>query len=130
MGITIEGFVIMAVIIFLIILAAGFAIIAMEWKKSIVLTITAILIIVAVFCVHFYYNKTASGLRAYKTQQSELNMGLERTIRVYDVEGDLIQEYDGKFDVTYDNDRIMFDDENGKRHIIYYPTGTVIIDEK
>ena len=24
----------------------------------------------------------------------------------------------------------IFDDENGKRHVIYYPTGTVIVDEK
>ena len=40
-----------------------------------------------------------------------------------------IQKYDGEFDVTYDNDRILFDDEKGLRHIIYYPTGTVIVDE-
>ena len=31
--------------------------------------------------------------------------------------------------MEYDDDRILFDDENGLRHIIYYPTGTVIIDE-
>ena len=48
---------------------------------------------------------------------------------VYDMDGDIIKEYEGKFDIEYDDDRILFDDENNLRHIIYYPTGTVIIDE-
>lgn len=80
--------------------------------------------------LHWYYTSTASGSRAVKTQHSELNNGVERVVTVYDVEGDVIQRYDGKFDVTYDDDRILFDDENGKRHVIYYSTGNVIIDEK
>lgn len=29
----------------------------------------------------------------------------------------------------YDSERIIFDDETGKRHIIYFITSTVIIDE-
>ena len=77
----------------------------------------------------WYYNNTASGARAYKTQKSNFEMGINRKVTVYDVEGDVIQEYEGKFDVEYDDDRILFDDEHGLRHIIYYPTGTVIIDE-
>lgn len=77
----------------------------------------------------WYYNSTAAGARAFKSQESNFNMGIERKVTVYDMEGDVIQEYEGKFDVEYDDDRILFDDENGKRHIIYYPTGTVIIDE-
>ena len=56
-------------------------------------------------------------------------MGIQRKVTVYDMEGDIIKEYEGKFDVDYDNDRIIFDDEHGLRHIIYYPTGTVIIDD-
>ena len=78
---------------------------------------------------YWYFNNTAKGQRAYKTQESNFNRGIERRVSVYDVEGDLIQEYEGKFDIEYDDDRILFDDENGLRHIIYYPTGTVIIDE-
>lgn len=77
----------------------------------------------------FYYNGTAAGGRAFKSQQSNFNKGIDRTVKVYDVNGKLIQEYDGKFDIEYDDDRIVFDDENNKRHIIYYPTGTIIIDE-
>ena len=77
----------------------------------------------------WYYNSTEAGKRARKTQESNFNGGITRVVKVYDVEGDLIAEYTGKFDVDYDNDRIIFDDENDNRHIIYYPTGTVIIDE-
>ena len=89
-----------------------------------------IMISVAVIIIMlFYYNFTASGKRAYKTQKSELQNGIDRTVTVYDMEGDIIKTYSGKFDVTYDSDRILFDDEQGKRHVIYYPTGTVTVDE-
>lgn len=77
----------------------------------------------------FYCTHTEDGKRAVKTQQSNLNGGIERRVLVYDVSGYVIAEYQGKFDIEYDDDRILFDDEEGLRHIIYYPTGTVIIDE-
>lgn len=77
----------------------------------------------------WYYNNTAAGARAYKTQESNFNMGINRKVTVYDMEGDVIKEYTGKFDIEYDDDRILFDDEYGLRHIIYYPTGTIVIDE-
>lgn len=71
---------------------------------------------------------TESGRREIKDFTSNLS-GIERVVKVYDMEGDLIASYQGRFDVDYDSSRIVFDDENGKRHIIYYSTGTVIIDE-
>ena len=79
--------------------------------------------------MRWYYGNTAAGARALKSQKSNFENGIERTVRVYDVQGEVIQEYSGRFDVSYDDNRILFDDENGKRHVIYYPTGTVIIDE-
>lgn len=78
----------------------------------------------------FWLYSTESGARAIKDTQSNFNGGIERTITVYDVDGEIIQQYSGRFDVAYDSERIKFDDENGKRHIIYYTTGTVIIDEE
>ena len=89
-------------------------------------------VLIAILCggMHWYYGNTQSGKRAFKSQESNFGDGIERTVKVYDVNGGLITEYSGKFDITYDNDRILFDDENGKRHIIYYPTGTVIVDER
>lgn len=100
-------------------------------KKHTIAAWTLTLILIAALLVGMlaYYSKTESGKRAMKSWQSELNEGISREVRVYDVNGNLIQEYKGKFDVDYDDDRIIFDDQDGKRHVIYYPTGTVIIDE-
>jgi uncharacterized membrane protein YwzB len=96
-----------------------------------VITMISVIVLMAAYWAlgGMYFKYTESGKRAIKTQDSNFNGGIVREVKVYDVEGDLIQSYKGKFDVDYDNDRIIFDDENGCRHIIYYPTGTIIIDE-
>lgn len=76
---------------------------------------------------------TESGKRAQKTLHSETSGGLQRTVKVYDMEGELIAEYSGKFDVaesaTEGITKVKFDCD-GKRHIIYGSTGTIIIDEE
>lgn len=77
----------------------------------------------------WYYNNSESGKRALKTQKSNYTGGITREVKIYDVNGKVIREYKGKFDIEYDDDRILFDDEKGNRHVIYYTTGTVIIDE-
>ena len=80
-----------------------------------------------------FYLNTETGKRAIKDMKSELNNGIHRTVSVYDINGELIKEYTGKFDVETGNNNnapyILFDDENGKRHIIYYTTGSILIDE-
>lgn len=102
-----------------------------EKNGYIVAAAICLVLTIALFAVmHWWFNNTARGKRAFKTQESNFGDGIERVVRVYDVNGGLIETYDGKFDITYDDDRVLFDDENGKRHIIYYPTGTVLIDEK
>lgn len=79
---------------------------------------------------HLYY--TESGKRAQKTFHSEVGGGLNRVVKVYDMQGEQIAEYKGKFDLeeqqTDGVTKIKFDN-GGKRHIIYCSTGTVIIDE-
>lgn len=79
--------------------------------------------------VAWYYNSTEAGKRARKTQDSNFNGGITRRVRVYDMDGDLLEEYKGKFDVDYSSERIMFDDDNSKRHVIYFKSGTIIVDE-
>ena len=97
---------------------------------SIGVTLAGLLIIIGSWAIGiWYFNGTEAGKRALKTQESNFNGGIKRRVTVYDVEGDMIAEYEGKFDIEYDDDRILFDDEQGLRHIIYYPTGNVIIDE-
>lgn len=101
------------------------------YKKARIISVIVGLIIVAVSWATgaWYYTGTEAGKRAIKTQQSNFGGGIERRITVYDVEGDVIAKYEGRFDIEYDDDRILFDDEEGLRHIIYYPTGNVIVDE-
>lgn len=101
----------------------------LEPNKYVLLSILIVLTLVAVFGVVWYYTGTAVGRRAWKSQQSNFTNGLNREVKVYSMDGKLIKEYSGKFDIEYDDDRILFDDEKGNRHIIYYPTGTVIVDE-
>lgn len=80
-------------------------------------------------CVAWYYNSTEVGKRARKSQDSNFNGGITRRVRVYDMDGDILEEYKGKFDVDYGSERILFDDENNMRHVIYYKSGTIIVDE-
>lgn len=108
------------------------------YKDEVGLGITSLIIglVVASICIGgacFYLN-TESGKRAIKDMKSELDGGINRIVSVYDVSGELIQQYNGKFDIETGNANgapyIVFDDENGKRHIVYYTTGTIFIDEK
>lgn len=114
----------------LLILGVAIGVLAETIPGKILGIIICIVITVGIWVAGWFYcTHTEDGKRALKTQQSNFGGGIERKVTVYDIEGDIIAEYRGKFDVEYDNDRILFDDENGMRHIIYYPTGNVIIDE-
>lgn len=79
--------------------------------------------------LNWYYGSTEAGKRAIKTQDSNFNGGITREVTVYDMDGDVLAHYKGKFDVEYSDERILFDDENGQRHIIYFKSGTVVVDE-
>lgn len=97
-------------------------------SAGILTTVIAAAIGVALF---WWLHNTAEGAREIKNFKSNINNnGIERTVTVYDLSGEIIKEYSGKFDVETRQDSILFDDENGKRHIIYHTTGTVIVDEK
>ena len=128
---TVGGWVLFGVIVFALVifgLMLGYAI--GDWKGAIAGFIVGILIAIFVLIgMRWYYNNTASGKRALKTQESNFKNGLQRTVKVFDVNGSIIYQYDGKIDIEYDECRILFDDEDGKRHVIYYTTGTVLIEE-
>ena len=101
-----------------------------EYKGAIVGAVVAVVLIIFLLVgMRWYYNNTAKGQRAFKTQESNFGNGLQRTVKVFDVNGNIIYQYEGKIDVEYDECRILFDDEKGKRHVIYYTTGTVLIEE-
>jgi hypothetical protein len=120
---------------FIALCAFGIAIAVGYWNDSkttwIVALVAALFVTVITLPIEFwYFSSTESGKRAVKDQESNLQGGIRRAVSVYDMEGDLIQEYSGEFDVEMHDTYILFDDEQGKRHIIYFTTGTVVIDER
>lgn len=101
-----------------------------KWMPITAISITLVTIAVCLLFI-WYRGNSESGKRALKDQESNLNGGIERIVSVYDINGELIKQYHGKFDIETDQrSYILFDDENGNRHIIYYTTGTILVEEK
>ncbi len=92
-------------------------------KKYIIIVIIAI---IAIIVIALFINR-ASSKRWLKSLSSEMNNGINRTITVYDYNGNEIRHWTGKFDVTEGESGMLFDDENGKRVII---NGGIIINEE
>lgn len=92
-----------------------------------------IAIFIAAFCgISWYNTSTASGIRAYKDYQSNMNNGIEREITITAEDGREIFHYKGKIDVESDHtdNYIKFESEEGKRYLIYYGiTDTIVIKE-
>ena len=68
-----------------------------------------------------------SWSRSIKSFKSDVGGGLERTVTVYDYNGNEIKKYEGKFDIQESESKVMFD-VNGKRVQIY--NAVVISEEK
>lgn len=105
----------------------------LEESKRVKIVAIIMGICVAISCgIIWFLYFTEGGKRTQKTYYSEVSGGLYRIVKVYDMEGELIEVYEGKFDVdesaTSGITKIKFD-MDGKRHIIYCTTGTVVIDE-
>lgn len=81
----------------------------------------------------FWLFGTEAGARAQKTWSSETGGGLTRVVKIYDMQGELIQSYTGQFDIDYDDERVLFDipqeDGSYKRVQVWSKTGTVITEE-
>lgn len=99
------------------------------------LGITILVGIVLVFGIRWYNINTATGQRAYKDFVSDLSGGIYREITITAEDGREIFHYEGKVDIETNHDGnanyILFESEEGYRHIIYYGiTDTVLIIEK
>lgn len=122
--------VITLVVLIICVLAAGISFSDGTWMRGVLSIVISIVVIGLTWGgTYWYYSHTESGKRALKTQDSNLNNGIEREVIVYDMDGDELEYFRGRFDVDYEDERIMFDDENGNRHVIYFKSGTVIINE-
>lgn len=136
---TISGIIIGIVISLLPLIAIGLiASYLKEAHEHVSICIIGIVVSVIILCgiwvgLVWYFNNTASGQRALKTQRSELGDGLQRELTIYDMQGDVIAHYEGKFDIDVSSEqsgqRIVFDDEQGIRHVIYPGGGIVIVNE-
>ena len=100
-------------------------------RSLVSLLVTAVLFGGAVGVGHWYCNNTAAGVRSMKDQESNLNNGLHREIIITAEDGREIFYYEGKCDIETDHSSyILFEDEDGYRHIIYKGVqDTIIINE-
>ena len=100
-----------------------------DGSERVGMMILAIIVSLMMIIIPIVYSRTESGKRALKDQQSNFGTNqAQREITVYDINGNIIEQYKGKFDIETDRDKyILFDDET--EHIINYTTGTVIINE-
>lgn len=91
--------------------------------------ITIIVVGGLILGLSWFYANTGSGVRAMKDQQSNLNNGINRNIKVIENDGFVSYEFSGKADLEMHDDYIVFESE-GKRTIIYKSyTSTIVITE-
>ena len=103
-----------------------------NWGGCIIGILITVIVVGATLGIgHWYYNNTADGARALKDERSNLNNGLMREIIVTAEDGRQIFYYKGKCDIETDkSDYILFEDEEGYRHIIYKGAlDTIIVNE-
>lgn len=129
------GYIIMVVLIGLFGIGISFWIASESYDDSskvlsIGLLVTALVVVLFLVGGSWYYNNTASGARALKEQQSNLNNGLNREITIIAADGREVFHYKGRCDIETDHEDnyILFEGEDGLRRMIYYGvTDTVLI---
>lgn len=118
---TFAGWIIYAIIAFVIV-AYGLAFVAeaRKTKAKVVYIVIIIALLICLLCgMMWFFHNTASGQRQLVDQKSNLANGLNRTIKVYAANGDVIAEYSGVIDIeANDGGYIKFDFE-GKRYMYY-----------
>lgn len=98
----------------------------MNREQKILIFIPLIAVMIGV--VFSFGGCTETFERNMKSASSNWN-GLKREIIVYDSVGNELFRQTGKFDIDYDNGRILYDDDNNLRHQIYFKNGIVIVNE-
>ena len=118
---TIGGWVVFTLLALCVV--GGVALIMLCWESTFGRALTVILgiaVIVAILLGMFWwFDNTASGQRAFTDQKSELANGLERVVRVYTANGDIIAEYEGIIDIEGNDGGYVLFDYQGKRYTYY-----------
>ena len=89
-----------------------------------------LMIIVLVVGTLFATTGCASVNKWSKDLESEYGNGLNRIVKVYSMDGKLLETYEGKINIEYDDNRVIFQVNGGNRIAIYTKTATVIVEEK
>lgn len=87
--------------------------------KILIPSICTIAVFVVLIGMLWYYGNTASGQRAMVDQKSDLGNGLDRIVRVYTANGDIIAEFEGKIDIEGNDGGYVLFDYEGKRYTYY-----------
>ena len=118
---TIDGWVVFAIIAICLILGAicG-AVLCENIAARITIPIVCALATIGLLIgMLWYFGNTASGQRAMVDQQSDLGNGLNRIIRVYTANGDIIAEFEGQIDIEGNDGGCVLFDYEGKRYTYY-----------
>lgn len=91
--------------------------------KKLIKIITMSLCLMALFV----FTGCASCEREMKSCKSDITGGLERTVKVYNLNGDLMATYEGKIDLATEDGSVQFE-YNGKR-IIWYNAIVEVIEK-
>ncbi|SCH20472.1 Uncharacterised protein [uncultured Clostridium sp.] len=118
---TIGGWIIFAVITGCLIIGAIFgAVMCESIAARITIPVLCVLATIGVLIgMLWYFGNTASGQRAMVDQQSDLGNGLDRIVRVYTANGDIIAEFEGKIDIEGNDGGYVLFDYQGKRYTYY-----------
>ena len=93
-------------------------------------TIVVVIVTLVIIGFSWYFSSTEEGKRTIKDFTSNVSEKIHRQIKVYGMNGELIQEYEGTFDNYIETTHyLLFDEESGLRHIIYFTAGIVVVDE-
>lgn len=118
---TISGWIIFAVIAGCLIIVASFGAVTCESIAArITIPVLCVLATIGLLIgMLWYFGNTASGQRAMVNQQSDLGNGLDRIVRVYTANGDIIAEFEGKIDIEGNDGGYVLFDYQGKRYTYY-----------
>lgn len=118
---TIDGWIMFALIAGCLVFAAVFgAVLCENIAARITIPVICVLATIGLLIgMLWYFGNTASGQRAITDQKSDFENGLERVIRVYTADGNIIAEYEGIIDIEGNDGGYVLFDYQGKRYTYY-----------
>ena len=118
---TVDGWIMFALIAGCLVFAAVFgAVLCENIAARITIPVICVLATIGLLIgMLWYFGNTASGQRAITDQKSDFENGLERVIRVYTADGNIIAEYEGIIDIEGNDGGYVLFDYQGKRYTYY-----------